>query len=240
MRINLTDQYTNILIGNATKGGEQDNNGAIAIGNFASAEGQNSIALGSSSGCCTSSTEAVGRNAIAIGASIQAYNVNNLGEIKIGNPQFNAYYYDGGTSWKVGSDVRDKINITPIPRALDFINSIEPIRFRYNYRRSYSKYNSLLMYDKEEHAKATKAETKFNYGVKAQEVADALQSIYGSEAYGQIVFKQEEASPAGVEDCYTINMTNFIPFLIGAIREQQQQIDILQQRVNELEAKINE
>jgi hypothetical protein len=234
------DKYSNVVIGAGAIAKESENNGAIALGNFSESTGRNSIAIGSANGEVEGVTKATGDFAIAIGTAVEASTVNGLGEVKIGSEQYNHYYYDGGTGWKIGSDVRDKINITPIPRALDFINSIEPIRFRYNYRRSYSKYNSLLMYDKEEHAKATKAETKFNYGVKAQEVADALQSIYGSEAYGQIVFKQEKASLEGIEDCYTINMTNFIPFLIGAIREQQQQIDVLQQRVNELEAKINE
>jgi hypothetical protein len=97
MRINLTDQYTNILIGNGASGAEVDNNGAIAIGSFAQALGQNSIAIGSTNGSNNGFTEALGDCAIAIGAGAQADNINGLGEIKIGNPAKNAYYYEGGT-----------------------------------------------------------------------------------------------------------------------------------------------
>jgi hypothetical protein len=240
MRVNLTDQYTNILIGNGASGAEVDNNGAIAIGSFAQALGQNSIAIGSTNGSSNGFTEALGDCAIAIGAGVQADNINGLGEIKIGSPIKNAYYYEGGTGWKVGSDVRDKINISRIPCALQFINTIQPIRFRYNYRRSYSETNSLLNYDKELHNKGAKADTYFSYGVSAQEVAQALEEIYGSKDYGQIVFQQEESNFEAIEDSYTINLVNFIPFLIGAINEQQEQIKSLQDRIVELEARVNE
>lgn len=231
----IIDKYSNILLGAGALAKEEENNGAIALGNFAESIGRNSIAIGSANGNVDDVTKATGDFAIAIGAAIEASTVNGLGEIKIGSSQYNQYYYDGGTGWKVGSDIRDKINISRIPYALQFINTIQPIRFRYNYRRSYSETNSLLNYDKELHNKGANANTHFSYGVSAQEVAQALEKIYGSKDYGQIVFQQEESNFETIEDSYTINLVNFIPFLIGAINEQQQLIKNLESRIADLE-----
>jgi flagellar biosynthesis chaperone FliJ len=211
---------------------------SISIGQFTEATGKQSIAIGS--GGNTKGiypAKALGDFSIAIGSSTVANNINGLGEIKIGSNTLNLWYYDGGTGWKVGSDIRDKINISNINNSLNFILSVDPIRFRYNYRKVYSKVNSLLDYNKEEHAKATKAEKTFNYGVKAQQVANSLKDIYGSEFYGNIISKHEESTSMGYEDAYSINMTNFIPFLIGAIKEQQETIKELEARIQQLEVK---
>ena len=210
---------------------------SISIGQFAKSIGKQSIAIGSG-GTINGvyPAKALGDYAIAIGSSTVANNVNGLGEIKIGCSTLNLWYYDGGTGWKVGSDVRDKINISNITNSLSFINSVDPIRFRYNYRKVYSSVHSLLDYNKEEHQKALKAEKTFNYGVKAQQVAESLKEIYGSEFYGNIISKHEENTPKGYADSYSVNLTNFIPFLIGAIREQQEIINNLESRIKQLEA----
>lgn len=230
---NIMDNFNNIVIGNGAVATESADNGSIAIGNFAYAVGKNSIAIGSVNGTAPSNTQANGDHSIAIGTSVISNNINGLGEIKIGNGYFNAYYYDGGTGWKVGSDERDKIGITPIQKSLSLITNIDPIRFRYNYRRSYSKNQSLLDYDVESYLNKSKAEKEFNYGVSAQQVASTLKNIYGSEYYGNIITKTVEANVNKIEDCYSINLVNFIPFLIGAIKEQQQQIDELKSKLGD-------
>lgn len=229
----IRDKYGNIKVGVGIKVAPKDNNGSIAIGSFCESIGRNSIAIGGSCGSVPDSTKATGDFSIAIGSAITAGTQNGLGEIKIGSEIYNQYYYDGGSGWKVGSDIRDKISIKPINECLQFITNIEPISFRYNYRRSYSKNNSLLSYDAKEHEQATKAEKTFNYGVSAQEVASILKDIYGTEYYGNIISKKTEAGLSKIEDYYTINLTNFIPFLIGAIKEQQQQIDELKKALGE-------
>ena len=228
----IRDKYSNIKIGAGIQVAEIDNNGSIAIGNFCESTGRNSIAIGGACGSVKDFTRATGDFAIAIGSAVTATTENGLAEIKIGSELYNQYYYDGGTGWKVGSDIRDKISIKSIDSCLDFIKMVDPISFRYNYRRSYSRNNSLLNYDSEEHNRATKAEKTFNYGVKAQEVAEALKEVYGTEFYGNIISKKTEANHSKIEDIYTINMTNFIPFLIGAIKEQQKQIDELKKQLD--------
>ena len=230
----FTDNYGNIALGVGIQVKEVENNGAVALGNFSESTGRNSIAIGSANGSVEGPTKATGDFAIAIGSSIEASTVNGLGEIKIGSPQYNQYYYDGGTGWKVGSDIRDKISIKPIDNCLQFVNGINPIKFQYNYRKSYSIHNSLLDYDVEQHKKGTKSEKVFNYGVSAQEVANRLKNIYGTEFYGNIISKKVEATEEKIEDSYTINLTNFIPFLIGAIKEQQQQIEELKNKLNNM------
>lgn len=227
------DKSLNIKLGTGIKVKENFQNFGIAIGHFSVAQGQNAIAIGSGGSNGVSPAIANGDYAIAIGVNTEANNINGLGEIKIGNPRFNSYYYDGGTGWKVGSDVRDKINIKPINNCLDFISSVEPIKFRYNFRKSYSESNSILDYDEDAHSKGSKAEKTFNYGVKAQDVASVLKSIYGSEFYGNIISKQSEANFNKIDNSYSVNLVNFIPFLIGAIKEQQVQIDELKKRLGE-------
>ena len=92
-------------------------------------------------------------------------------------------------------------------------------------------------YDEEAHSKGSKAEKTFNYGVKAQDVADALKNIYGSEFYGNIISKQSEADFNKIDNSYSVNLVNFIPFLIGAIKEQQKQIEDLKSQVEVLNGK---
>ena len=227
------DESLNIKLGTGIEVKQDFQNFGIAIGHFSVAKGQNAIAIGSGGSHGVFPATANGDYAIAIGVNTEANNINGLGEIKIGNPRFNSYYYDGGTGWKVGSDVRDKINIKPISNCLDFISSVEPIKFRYNFRKSYSESNSILDYDEDAHSKGSKAEKTFNYGVKAQDVANALKNIYGSEFYGNIISKQSEANFNKIDNSYSVNLVNFIPFLIGAIKEQQAQIDELKKRLGE-------
>jgi hypothetical protein len=93
----MINENSNICIGNGAQAKETFNNGGIAIGNLTSAMGQNSIALGSSNGSVTTKTTAEGNYSIAIGAGVVASTINGLGEIKIGNSQYNSCYYDGGT-----------------------------------------------------------------------------------------------------------------------------------------------
>lgn len=231
------DESLNIKLGTGIQVKQSAQNFGIAIGHFSAAKGQNAIAIGSGGSNGVSPAIANGDYAIAIGVNTEANNINGLGEIKIGNPRFNSYYYDGGTGWKVGSDVRDKINIKPINNCLDFISAVEPIKFRYNFRKSYSASNSILDYDEEAHSKGSKAEKTFNYGVKAQDVADALKNIYGSEFYGNIISKQSEADFNKIDNSYSVNLVNFIPFLIGAIKEQQKQIEDLKSQVEVLNGK---
>ena len=93
----IIDKYSNILLGAGALSKEEENNGAIALGNFAESTGRNSIAIGSANGNVENVTKATGDFAIAIGSAIEASTVNGLGEIKIGSGQYNQYYYDGGT-----------------------------------------------------------------------------------------------------------------------------------------------
>lgn len=233
MRINIVDSNSNICIGNGAEAKQEFNNGGVAIGDLTQALGQNAIAIGSSNGISENSTTAEGNNAIAIGAGVKSISQNGLGEIRIGNSKYNLYYYDGGPGWKVGSDMRDKINVASIDNALSFISQVDPIKFRYNNRRFYSPNNSLLDYDEQDYKQGKKADSYFNYGVSAQQVSKILKDVYGSEYYGNIISKETEADFYKIEDCYTINLVNFIPFLIGAIKEQQQQIDELKNKLGD-------
>lgn len=233
LKLPMTDENSNITLGNGAKSKEEFNNGGVAIGNFTFANGQNSIAIGSSNGNLDTTTTANGNYAIVIGAGLTTDNKSVLGDIKIGNGKFNSSYYDGGCGWRVNADNRDKINISTIKNSLDFITQIEPIRFQYNYRKSYSDTSFLIDCDKEAHQSHKLSKKSFDYGVNAQQVSEVLKNIYGSEYYGNIISKRTEAFFEGEDDEYYMDLVNFIPFLIGAINEQQTQIDELKKRLGE-------
>lgn len=143
-------------------------------------------------------------------------------KILIGSNVFNKYF--DGTNWVTGSDIRDKIEINPLQNSLNIINSIEPISFKYNRRRNYSKNNSLVDYDTEAYSNKTLAEKNFSLGFSAQSVAKAIEEYYGDECYGGIITHDYEDT----KDAYYMTNEGLIPFLVGAIQEQQKQIDKLQ------------
>lgn len=233
LKLPMTDENSNITLGNGARSNDVFNNGGIAIGNFTFANGQNSIAIGSSNGNIDTTTTANGNYSIAIGAGLVTNSNNALGDIKIGNSKFNSSYYDGGCGWRVNADDRDKINTSLIENSLNFISQIDPIRFQYNYRKNYSDTSFLIDCNEEEYQSHKLSKKSFDYGVNAQQVGEVLKNVYGSEYYGNIISKRTESLFEGERDEYYMDLVNFIPFLIGAIKEQQIQIDELKKRLGE-------
>lgn len=71
-------------------------------------------------------------------------------------------------------------------------------------------------------------------GLIAQEVIQAMQEVYSSDNYANIVndnFYDLTEKPENVENQYTLAYSNLIPFLVGAIKEQQAQIEELKKEI---------
>ena len=223
----------------------------IAIGASSSNNGAGSVVLGNSSFNNTTDSLLLGNGNQALTGDglIIVGNNNNIPDassrgiiigndiwngvwtspkILIGNNFFNKYF--DGTNWVTGSDIRDKIEINPLQNSLNIIKSIEPISFKYNRRRSYSKNNSLMDYDTEAYDNKTLAEKNFSLGFSAQSVAKAIEEYYGDECYGGVITHDHEDT----EDAYYMTNEGLIPFLVGAIQEQQKQIDKLLIELEEL------
>ena len=145
----------------------------------------------------------------------------------------------------VTSDKRDKADISDITSALAFINKLNPVTFvsndRVNYisesdkkGETYRKYG-MCEYDRVSHVAGTKKGERRRCGLLAQEVVEAMQEVYGTDNYANIVndnFHDLQEKPSDVENKYTLAYANLIPFLIGAIKE-------LNARIKELENKTD-
>lgn len=212
-------------------------NNATAIGAAAQAEGQGSTAVGTVA-------RALHDNSMALGAGATTTQAN---EVVIGNEQ--TEYITSTGAWSQTSDERDKTDIQWIRKPLDFIKRVQPVQYVLNPRERYAKKGAdqdklraqygFCEYDHKEHGNATKKNERKQVGVLAQQVVEALKQTYGSADVADIVHDNQAKMRARginppVESQLTVNYDGFIPFLIGAIQEQQKQIIDLRDEINEL------
>ena len=199
-------------------------NDSIALGHLATANGNNSTALGYDANTSTSDVRTM-----QLGAT-------NLSTLR------------SAVQLSVVSDERDKTDINNITNALEFVKLLQPKTFVSNRRTDYindadkssDKFAQYGMcdYDKQAHASGTKKGTRRRSGLIAQNVLDALDKVYHTDNYANIVndnFYDITDKPTDVENQYTITYESLIPFLISAIQEQQQLIDELKIKVATLE-----
>ena len=179
----------------------------------------------------------------------------------------------GSDALTTTSDERDKADIAIMNKgAVNFFNRIDPITYVTNPRELYQEEEVLTedeethevvsnlsdeekdkrlrghglgTYDKEEHRKGTKKGSRLRVGVKAQQVLEALNDVYGSESYGNIVNdnlyddRLQGKDISDVENQYTIAYDRFIPFLIQAVKELNEENSLLKEKYNELENRIS-
>lgn len=227
----------------------------IAIGSPATATGSQSIAIGfgaranseEGSMAIGSDAECNGSRSVAIGYRATVTSSNT---IQLGNAS-SLQTLNCRVNITTNSDERDKTDIEPIKDgAVDFLNKIKAIQYVLNHREMYiapedelseeDKNNKhtygMCTYDKEAHARGDRKGERLRVGVSAQETQSALESVYGSADYANIVndnfHDYDKASiPDGVENQLTVNYTGFIPFLIKAIQELSDRIEKLEERL---------
>ncbi len=207
-----------------------------AVGYDSEAKGYYSIALGSSAKVSASRSVALGYYATTSNTnSIQLGNASSLSSITARVPI------------TVTSDERDKADITEMDsKALDFLKKVKAIRYVFNSRELYideehlseedrrkkEKYG-LCSYNREEHALGTKKGNRIRAGVSAQNVLEALNEIYGTSSYANLVndnlfdISQDEI-PEDVENQLAVNYEGFIPFLIKAVQELAKRLESLE------------
>lgn len=230
---------------------------AIAMGNGAGSTSNESIAIGSSSRGNANYAVALGNIAmsntdysVAIGYNANVGTAESIGIIQLGsNSASFVSAIRGRVSMTIGSDERDKTDIQAITNGLEFIKKIEPIQFVSNARVDYlpdkedrtdeqndmlTKWGLANFYDKEAHAAGTKKGERKRVGVKAQQVQKALEEVYGTSDYANLVndnlhdAKQNGSLPDGVENQLTVAYTEFVPFLIQAVQEISERLERLE------------
>lgn len=109
-------------------------------------------------------------------------------------------------SWTTVSDERDKVNFAPVPHGIEFVKQLNPVAFQFR-----------------ESRESDVAVGPVRYGFKAQEVI-AL------EGDSNVIIDDEDPSRLKYQG------ESLVPVLVNAMKEQQQQIEALQARLNALEA----
>ena len=240
---------------------------STAIGSAAKASGARSTALGYNSNASGSYTTALGGYSIASGARSTAlgYNSNASGSYSTAlgyNANISSadlYTMQLGSSSSlsalrckvnltVTSDKRDKTDIEGITDALAFVERLNPVTFVSNDREYYIsdedkkgetfRTYGMCEYDHVSHAAGTKKGERRRCGLLAQEVVEAMQSVYGTDNYANIVndnFHDLAEKPSDVENKYTLAYANLVPFLIGAIKELNAEIKVLEAEIAALE-----
>ena len=107
------------------------------------------------------------------------------------------------------------------------------------HNQEYMRYG-MCEYDREAHARGDKKGERKRIGVKAQQIQQLLSDIFGSDNYANIVNDDHydlraDGNEPPVENHLTVTYERIIPFLIGAIREQQKQIDELRASIARVE-----
>lgn len=204
---------------------------STALGNSSSASGYCSTALG-----CNSSASGDWSTALGCNSSISSADAHTM---QLGDSYLSALRCK--VNLTVTSDKRDKTDIEDITDALAFIERLNPVTFVSNERVNYIsdedkkgetfRTYGMCEYDRVSHAAGTKKGERRRCGLLAQEVVEAMQSVYGTDNYANIVndnFHDLADKPSDVENKYTLAYANLVPFLIGAIKELNAKIEILE------------
>ena len=208
--------------------------GSTALGLNCTASGYYSTALGYISQALGESSTALGLN-----ARVSSTDSNTM---QLGDTNLSALRCK--VNLTVTSDKRDKTDIESITDALAFIERLNPVTFVSNDRVEYisdedkegetfRKYG-MCEYDRASHAAGTKKGERRRCGLLAQEVVEAMQSVYGTDNYANVVndnFHDLAQKPSDVENKYTLAYANLVPFLIGAIKELNAKIKALESKL---------
>lgn len=228
---------------------------SVALGYAVRAIGARSTAVGANPTDGGVGTRAVGEESTALGcaAYVEGEKSTAIGyDANISSTDSRTMQLGGSTLSKlrcrvnltVTSDKRDKTDIEGITDALAFLERLNPVTFVSNDREAYisdedkkgetfRKYG-MCEYDRVSHAAGTKKGERRRCGLLAQEVVEAMQSVYGTDNYANVVndnFHDLAQKPSDVENKYTLAYANLVPFLIGAIKE-------LNAKINALESKL--
>jgi hypothetical protein len=226
----LTTGGSNAALGTSTLENATTTGSTLGIGDGALrflTSGSDNVAIGSNAGTFDKNDNQLNtiNQSVLIGRSIKptATSTNEIilgyaavgqgsNSIMLGNSSIDAtnglYCYDTGIASP--SDARDKTNIENLNTGLELILALRPVKFTWNMR----DYGNVGNKD---------------IGFIAQEV-DSVQNIVGEADNIKLVNTNND-------DKYWMQRDNLIPILVKAIQQQQSQIELLKQRILNLENK---
>lgn len=214
----------NISIGDSSLAKNTDGNSNVAIGASALAyntTGTNNVAIGHGAlGVVETHSNCVG---IGANASVTGSN-----QMQLGNTLITVYTQN---AIQTRSDYRDKLDIQNTTLGLEFIKKLIPRQYRMNSREAYFEIGQKRDFSAQNDG--SKAGKRFHQGFIAQEVKTVLDEM-GIDFAGYQDHKINDG-----EDVLSLGYTEFIAPIVKAIQEQQQMIEMLEQKINKLQQKIN-
>ena len=201
LQFNLAGQ-SNVALGKSTIISNSGNRN-VAVGDLAmqmsSSNANNSVAIGYNAG-----PDIQGANMIVIGSGATPATSTSANTITLGNSSI-ATLRCQVTSITALSDARDKTNIEPLGLGLNFVNSLNPVKFDWNMR---------------DGAKVGEKD----FGFIAQEIVELEDSISGHD-WLQLSLRDNpeklEATPG-----------RLIPILVKAIQDLSNKVNMLEEELN--------
>ena len=207
--------------------GTQSNNcTAVGYNSIQSSTGANNTAIGNSSGSQSTDTYT---NYTCVGYQAQPTNSN---QVVLGNSDTTVKYY----SMSQISDMRDKTNIRETLFGLDFINKLNPVDYKFNYRSDYITYDydvsgNSIKIEKENDKSLTR--NRFHCGFLAQDLETII-------AESEVDFGGfQDMKKTGGEDILSVNYIEFIAPIVKAIQEIDLKNINLTNQLNEALNKID-
>lgn len=202
---NASGQYS-ISIG--SNSADYGLNNCTSVGWGAQSSGTNSSAFGSGSYAASDNNTAIGASAETNGSNSTALGyqaINNVSNsITLGNSSISSLKCAVQTISSL-SDERDKTNIEPLNVGLDFINTLNPVKFEWNMR------------------DGAKVGAK-DFGFIAQELAAAEDAVELQETLGLTDRNDPEKLLA--------SYGKLVPILVQAVKELSTELNQLKEKVN--------
>lgn len=166
-------------------------------------------------------------NSMALGAGASV-GINN--KVRIGNGSVNLI--EGQTAWSWPSDARFKFNVQENVPGLDFIARLRPVSYQFDSRK-FEEFSLFHLPENERRQRLdeqdfTAATQRIQSGFLAQEVEQACREL-GYTFSGL-------HTPENEHDNYSLAYASFIPSVVKAIQEQQEQIRRQEEEIQRLKS----
>ncbi len=212
----------NTFVGSDAGGGNVDGTGNVFIGRNSgdsNVSGDNNTLVGNNSDVLS------GTNNVVLGNSASS---NTSNKVRLGNTAITVV--EGQVNYTASSDARFKRHVTENVPGLDFITRLRPVTYTWDI----SAMSQHLLEYQDPSLDAAKAEaSQIVYtGFLAQEVETTAQSI-GYDFSGVVTPKNEH-------DTYGLRYAEFTVPLVKAVQEQQAMIQLLQQQIDALNARLEQ
>ena len=213
------------------------NDESICLGSGATASGSSSVAIGKGASATQNGSTSLGTNAAVTAAN----------QVQLGGSGTSTYAY-GAVQDR--SDMRDKVDIDELDLGIDFLCSLKPKKYRFDYRDDYFNRDNkfpdredfetqeeyeLALSDYQEKRKdffknpikdGSLKRNRFHSGLIAQELEQTCKEL-GVDFSGL-----QHHEYQGGSDVYTIGYQEFIPILIKSIQELKEEIEVLKSKTN--------